>query len=204
VDKSLTHSKNLKEFFHDKVKDVVEVQNVSISQEVEFYLVNILAHFSKSENLFHINKEGKVEYRPLALRLHDAVFASVPGRRFQHLKSLGDTALYYAGVFYDGLYNQVVDVGYYIGMGGSAYQSLANLTTSHGKTVSEMFYEMSQQFPSLVEILYLCCEREVAQTDIDLLKLLDRYLRTGSQKAKEILEDKGILPDLIKTDKTMQ
>lgn len=202
--KSLTHSKDLKEFFHNKVKDIVEVQKVEISEDVEFYIVNILSHFSKSENLFQINDEGKVDYRPLALKLHDAIFSSRPGARYQHLKSLGDTALYHAGVFYEGLFNQVVDVGYYIQMGGSAYQHLANLTTHHGGSLSDLFYELSCHFSKLVEILYLCCEREVAQTDHDLLILLDRYLKTGSQKAKEILEEKGILPDHLLGDKTIQ
>lgn len=202
--KSLTRNQNLKEFFQHKVKDAVELQKISISGEVEFYLVNILEHYSKSENLFQKNENGKVEDRPLALKLYDAVFSSHPNMRFQHLKSLGDTALYHAGVFYDGLFNQIVDVEYYINMGGSAYHSLANLTTHHGKILSDMFSELSCHFPKLVEILYTCCEREVAQTDIDILRLLDRYLKTGSQKAKELLEEKGILPDTLMVDKTIQ
>lgn len=201
---ALTHNNNLQEFFRRKVKDAVATQKLSLSEEVEFYLVNILSFFSKSENLFHLNEEGRIEYRPLALRLHDAVFATEPGRRFQHLKKLGDTALYHAGVFYDGLYNQVVDVGYYIQMGESAYGSLANLSTQYGKTVTQLFEELSCHFARLVEILYLCVEREVARTDHDLLKLLDRYLRTGSSRAKEILQEKGIMPDLVIGDKTIQ
>lgn len=204
MDQTLSQSKNLKEFFYKKVRGALELQKMSISQEAEFYVVNVLEHFSKSENLFHINDQGKLECRPLALKLYDATFSAHHGERFAHLKSLGDTALYHAGVFYDGLYNQIVDVNYYIQMGGTAYRSLANISTPLGKTLSEMFHELSERFHNLVEVLYICCEQEIAQTNHDLLKMLDRYLKTGSIKAKQILEEKGILPDAIVVDKTVQ
>lgn len=204
MNETLTKNQALQEFFYNKVKESLSLQKLTISTDAEFYLVHILSHFSKSENLFQTDANGKVEYRPLALKLYDAVFASESEKRFHQLKSLGDTALYHAGVFYDGLFNNVVDVGYYISMGGSAYQSLANQTTHYGKTMSEMFYELSLQFAKLVEVLHLCCEKEVAVTDHDLLKLLDRYMKTGSEKAKGILQEKGILTENLANTKAVQ
>lgn len=204
MNSTLTQIKALQEFFHKKVKEALELQKMSISGEAEFYLVHILSHYSKSENLFQTDSNGKVEYRPLALKLHDSVFSTESGKRFIHLKSLGDTALYHAGVFYDGLYNSIVDVDYYINMGGLAYHSLANLSTHHGKTMADLFHELSVQFAKLVEILHLCCEVEVAHTDNDVLKLLDRYHKTGSEKARGILEEKGILLENLSNTKNMQ
>lgn len=189
--------KNLTEFFSEQVKLTVRQQKVRISEEVEFYLVQLLSHYAVSTNLFDVGAGGDVEYRPLALRLYDAVFEEHPGMRFTHLKKLGDTALYHAGVFYEGLYNQVVDVGYYINMGGNAYHSLADLSTHSDRTLAPLFRELAERFPQLVEVLYLCCESGSAKSDNDILKLIDRYVKTGSQKAREILEEKGISTDIL-------
>ncbi|MBF0107499.1 MAG: hypothetical protein HQM16_19500 [Deltaproteobacteria bacterium] len=194
----------LEEFFREKIRTALTQQKINISEDVEFYLVHILTHFSRSDNLFNKGEDGHVEYRALALKFYDSVFAPTQGERFKHLKSLADTALYHAGVFYEGLYNKVVDVGYYINMGGGAYQSLANLSTGSHKSMANMFYELSVKFSVLVEILNMCCEKAEVRTDRDLLKLLDRYIKTGSLKAKEILEEEGLLPGSLLAAQTVQ
>lgn len=194
---------NLMEFFSSKVKFALQKQGVTVSGEVEFYLVQLLSRFAVSKNYFQMTDEGKVEVRALALKLYDAIFDS-PDKRFFHLKSLGDTALYHAGVFYDGLFNQTVGVDYYISMGGQAYQSLANLTTSNKRTLADLFAELSEQFPKLVEILKLSSETEMGSSDNDILKLLDRYQKTGSEKAKQLLKEKGISPDAFLSPKNVQ
>lgn len=191
------------EFFSSKVKFALQQQGVTVSGEVEFYLVQLLNRFAVSKNYFQATDEGKVEFRALALKLYDAVFDS-PEKRFYHLKSLGDTALYHAGVFYDGLYNQAVGVDYYISMGGQAYQSLANLTTSNERTLADLFAELSERFPKLVEILKLSSETETGSSDNDILKLLDRYQKTGSEKAKQLLKEKGISPEAFLPSKIVQ
>lgn len=200
----LLAKKNLVEFFSEKVKSSARRQRVGVSEGVEFYLVRLLSHYSVSTNFFETNEEGEIEYRALALRLHDAVFDTRPGSRFVHLKKLGDTALYHAGVFYDGLYNQVVDVDYYINMGGQAYHSLANLSTPTDKSLAEIFAELAVNFPKLVEVLYLCCEADVAQSNNDILRLIDRYVRTGSRKAEELLKEKGISTDILLRNPNIQ
>lgn len=183
--------KNLREFFSEKIRISMQEQSTRVSPEVEFYLVELLSYFALSENFFLINEKGEVEFRPLALRLYDAVFDR-PEKRFYHLKSLGDTALYHAGVFYEGLFNKVVDVDYFINMGGHAYSSLSHMTTSNEKPLAEMFAELSESFRDLVEVLRLTCESEVVVSDNDVLRLLDRYLKTKSKKAKALLQEKGI------------
>lgn len=194
---ALQPSPNLREFFIKKIKAALLQQRLTVSAEVEFYLVNLLAHFADATNYFRTTLAGGRENRPLALRLYDATFQ--PERRFQHLKDLGDVSLYHAGVFYDGLYEQPINVDYYITMGASAYHSLANMTTPSTHRLSDIFAELGERFQALVEILYLCCEAEVANTDNDLLRLLDRYHKTRSQKAREILEGKGIDPARLAT-----
>jgi hypothetical protein len=201
---NITTSVALREFFYKKIKEALMLNQTEVSQEVEFYLVNILSHFSKTENYFHKGSDGKLEQRPLALKLYDAVF-SENVEQFEHLKSLGDTALYHAGVFSDGLVNNMVDVDYYIGMGGNAYLSLASMVTApYQEHISDMYHALGNQFGDLVDVLGLCCEKETPLTDGDLLKVLDKYLKTGSERAKNILKEKGIIPDSFINQKPMQ
>ncbi|MCP5463766.1 MAG: hypothetical protein H7A33_01945 [Deltaproteobacteria bacterium] len=201
VTEILTHSAALDEFFREKIQEALNTQKIKVSTEAQIYLVNILTHFSKSENFFQTNADGKKELRPLALKLYDAVFSEAHNEKFLHLKSLGDTALYHAGVFYDAIHSGILDIEYYIQMGGSAYQSLANLSTTQRDGFGDLYDELSRKFAQLVEVLYLSCEQEMTANDNDLLRVLDRYIKTGSQKAKEILEENGILPEHLKTDK---
>lgn len=198
--------KTLTEFFTQKVQTSLGEQGTRISKEVEFYLVQLLLHFSLSENFFSVDEKGRFTQRPLALKLYDAVFSEHEGKRFYHLKSLGDTALYHAGVFYEGLCHQVIDVDYYINMGGQAYSSLANLSTTKSPTkrLKDIFAELSENFRELVEILYLSCESEIVRTDNDVLKLLDRYFKTRSKKAKELLGEQGIFPESLLQAKLVQ
>lgn len=198
--------KTLTEFFTQKVQTSLEAQGARISKEVEFYLVQLLLHFSLSENFFSVDEKGRFTQRPLALKLYDATFAEHEGKRFYHLKSLGDTALYQAGVFYEGLCHQIIDVDYYINMGGQAYSSLANLSTTRSpvERLKEIFAELSENFRELVEVLYLSCESEIVRTDNDVLKLLDRYFKTRSKKAKELLSEQGIFPESLLQTKLVQ
>jgi hypothetical protein len=202
MEKNLLQYQSLTEFFSDKVKQALKQENLSVSDEVEFYLVNILSHFSLSENYHKSTQNGKLEDRALALKLYDATFDEA--NRISHLRNLGDTALYRAGVFYESLFNQVVDVDYYINMGGSAYRTLSQLTTTSPSHVSTLFDELSNQFPKLVEVMHLTTESEAPTNDHDLFRLIDRYNKTGSEKAKELLKEKGISLDLLTIDKRPQ
>lgn len=198
----IQNHQNLEEFFIKRLKASLGTHSFSVSPEVEFYLVQLLKHFSLSENFFHKSETGNLEQRPLALMMYDAVFDQ-PAKRILHLKKMGDSALYHAGVFYDGLYNQVVDVGYYIAMGQNAYASLAHQRTSPEKSLTDLFAELSAGFPQLVEIVALCCESET-ENNQNLLKWIDRYQKTKSPKAKQILEQRGIVIESLLPDKEAQ
>lgn len=189
---TLTQSANLEEFFIARIREALATQKTSVSLEVEYYLVHLLTHFARSTHFFHTTPDGRVEDRPLALRLYDATFDA--GRRFLHLKSLGDTALYSAGVFFDGLGDRRGSIEYYISMGAGAYGSLANLSTHGERHMADTFDELSKRFPELVEILNLSCERG---GDHDVFRLLERWRHTRSLRAREKLAAQGIHPDLL-------
>ena len=86
---------NLPEFFTTEVKKALQRQSLDVSQEVEYYLVQLLTRFALSDNFYKSAAGGGLEDRPLALRLYDSVFD--PENKFMHLKNLGDTALFGGG-----------------------------------------------------------------------------------------------------------
>lgn len=191
---------SLEEFFIERLREALSVQKLSISGEVEFYLVHLLTHFAHSQNFFHTTSEGRIEDRPLALRLYDATFDA--GKRFIHLKTLGDTALYSAGVFMDGLGEKRGTIDYYISMGSGAYSSLANMTTAGMNCMADLFDELAKSFAPLTETISKVCEKN---DDGNIFKLLERWRLTGSVQAKEKLVANGINPDAIElTSKNVQ
>jgi hypothetical protein len=188
----LTKALNLEEFFIERVREAAVTQKTCLSADVEFYLVHLLTHFAKAVNFFQTTPEGRVEDRPLALKLYDATFDEKS--RYLHLKSLGDTALYSAGVFFDGLGDRRGKIDYYITMGAGAYTSLANMATHSEKRLGDIFDELAQRFPDLVEIVNMTCEGD---TDRGILKLIEHWRLSGSQRAREKLVAHGISPDTL-------
>lgn len=193
---------NLEEFFVQRIQESLAIHGLSVSEQVEYYLVQLLKKFSLAENFFHTNEKGVLENRPLALMLYDATFCPA-SQKFLHLKKMGDSALYQAGVFYDGLVNQVVDVKYYIVMGQKAYASLAHQKTITDKSMTDLFVELCDGFPQLVEVMALCCESDSSKNQ-NLLRWIERYHKTKSPQVKEILKQRGIIVDQLIQDKEVQ
>jgi hypothetical protein len=110
-----------------------------------------------------------------------------------------------AGFFTDSIERSLVDVDYYICMGGTAYHSLAGLVGAqrHGTQFAQLYGQLAGDFTVLVDVLNQVAERATANNhrDIDLLKLYDRYARTGSRRLRRLLLDRGFLPtEKIPTD----
>ena len=102
---------------------------------------------------------------------------------------VGDYSLYVAGYFSESLNRKLVDVDYYIDIGRSAYQSLANVARSQVR--QEIFSGLHQKFPSLVEVLTEISFHTNSTTAEDLIRLYDRWLKTGSSVLEKKTDGKG-------------
>jgi len=180
---------NLTEFFRERVQETMTRQQVPASQLLEFYLVNLLQEYKKSEKLFE--KEGtQVVEKPLALLLAQALDGDL-NTRILYLKKLGDSALYVAGFFAESIRRKLVDLDYYIKMGGGAYQSLS-LILRPQKTFSELYDELALRFSDLVEVIGEIANRSQCQTNRDILKIYERWLQTGDAHLEDLLKEAGI------------
>src|SRR5690349_8635091 len=68
----LVASTSLREFFKHVLSEAMRRQRVDLQDITEFYLVNLLAEFAHSQNLFS-EVDGKAEAEPLALIYHRAL-----------------------------------------------------------------------------------------------------------------------------------
>ncbi|OGQ04364.1 MAG: hypothetical protein A3F82_04545 [Deltaproteobacteria bacterium RIFCSPLOWO2_12_FULL_44_12] len=180
----------LVDFFRERVQSALTNQQVAASEFTEFYLVNLLQEFRKSEKLFE-QDGSKMQEKTLALLLSKAIHGDAT-TKIRCLKHLGDISLYTAGVFGESIKGKLVDIDYYIGMGGSAYSSLSDMLT-HQKTFAGLYGELSKLFPNLVTVLSEVATTSGWASNQDLLRLYERWLATGNGHLEEMLHKAGIL-----------
>lgn len=193
-DKLITNT-SIKEYFHDTVNEALANQHINASEETAYYLVNLLTAFSRSEHLFEKSENG-VDMKPLALLYVDAVNEPNVIERTRLLQKLGDTALFIAGVFADSLNRKLVDVDYYIAMGGNAYSTVSDILRGayHNGTVKLLFDELTEKFTEFVDVLSEVSEKSNLSTNGDILRLYEIWIRTGSKRAAGQLRRLGIQP----------
>lgn len=155
------------------------------------YLVDLLQHFVFSRNLFQTDEETGKSRRDTLAEMYLKARLLTGVQRVELLKKLGDSSLYISGFFGDSLTRKIVDVEYYVDMGGVAYSELS--TTATDESLSQVFNEYSRRFGEFVDVLTYISQEALIQTNEDLLKLYDRYMATGSRLAEGQLLEKGLL-----------
>ena len=174
------------EFFKHEVEDAMARRHVTTSDWTSYYVVNLLAAFVAPDR----GSSTTLDAEPLGLRLARALRAEGTTQR-EALRRVGDHSLFLAGFFADSLANRLVDIDYYISLGGSAYGRLASRDDD---AFAEVFGEMAEKFVPLVDVLADISDRSAVGTNRDLLRLYDRWVRTGSQRDGGLLTEMGLLP----------
>ena len=185
---------NLREFFKDSLQGALQKQQLAVDDQTEHYVVNLLTLFARSEALYERTAHG-VRLKPLALMLSDALEAPSEGDRNRGLQRLGDVSLFVAGFFARSFARKLIDVDYYIAMGGRAYGTLGEtLSRGRGKVLGNVFAELSDKFQPLVDALNELSESAYTHSDKDILRLYEIWLKTGSRRSYEILKRLGVNP----------
>lgn len=180
-------------YFKELVRDGLQQRKVRTIPVVETYLVNLLQHYLDARNLFdekYVNEKGDKSPQTLAELYLTAQNSEVPAR-IEMLRKLGDRALYISGFFGDSLSRKVVDIDYYANIGGAAYASLAHCTRED--TLAKVYSIFSQQFLEYVDVLTHISHHSFIKSDQSILRLYERYMRTGSELAREKLHEMGVL-----------
>jgi hypothetical protein len=172
-------------FFHDAVTEAMKSQRVEATEPTEFYLVNLLVEFTHAPV-----DDGE----PLALKMAQVANANLD-ERVRGLKDIGDRSLYMSGFFGESLSRKLVDVDYYIAMGGSAYAQLARLIGGRGsQTFPEVYRELAVKFSRFVEVLNeIRRNTTLASGGTNLVKLCEEWVRTGSEMLERRLRETGVV-----------
>jgi hypothetical protein len=186
---------NLREFFRDSISDAMVSNSLEADSHTTHYVVNLLTLFSRAES-FHDPADEAEGIKPLALMLSDALDASTPEQRRFGLQRLGDVSLFIAGFFADDLQRSVVDLDYYISMGGGAYSSLSTQSggTVRGRATGAIFAELGDKFQQFVDVLNDIRLQADSASDSDVLRQYEIWLKTGSARAARLLRNQGIHP----------
>jgi hypothetical protein len=174
---------SIAEFFYDVVTAAIRNQGVATSEPTECYLVNLLATFTKSPP----------DDAPLGIRLASAAQAS-PDERIRELREIGDTSLYVSGFFSESLERRLVDVDYYITVGGTAYGQLAQACRGRKDSIGEVYDELGQKFPQYVDVFAEISEQSALSSNLGVVQLYERWLRTGSAYIERRLRKRGLIP----------
>jgi hypothetical protein len=151
----------------------------------EYYLVNLLCQYVRLDPAAHAD-HGE----PLAVRLARALQTGGTEQRAR-LRSLGDFSLFTTGFFSDSLTRRHVDVDYYVSMGAYAYGSLSRAEDAF----REVFAELSRKFVGFSDVLADISERTTLTSNNDLLRIYEKWLRTGSARDGQRLIERGIVPN---------
>ena len=128
---------------------------------------------------------------PLVFRLARALESGGSEQRAR-LRSVGDFSLFMSGFFADSFNRKIVDVDYYVSMGEYAYGSLSRRDED---AFSEVFRELARKFVGFVDVLSDISERTGGAQRSDILRLYEKWLRTGSSRDGQKLVEHGIVPN---------
>ena len=180
---ALLRSESPTEFFRELVETAMHNQRVSANELTSFYVVNLLAGFIRGD----ADRDGG---EPLGTRLAHALQTAGLAQR-NGLRKVGDQSLFMSGFFADSFTRSLVDIDYYIHLGAHAYRSLAR----HGDhTLGDVFDELSDKFTTFVDVLGEVSERTSLSSNSDVLRLYEKWLKTGSRRSGDLLVARGIVP----------
>lgn len=188
-----------KDFFNDVVQEAIVARKMNTFPLAQNYLVSILENYIHTHNLFDTQTENGKRTRETLAETFLKAQNSNSTVKIELLKKLGDVSLYVSGFFADSLSRKVVDVDYYVDMGETAYATLASEIKED--TSRKVFKDFSSRFLEYVDLLTTISQKSLIQNDESILRLYEKYLKTGSELARETLEEKGIVTIPFDKDK---
>jgi hypothetical protein len=180
------------EYFKELVDEALVHQRIAAQELTTFYVVQLLAGF--------LQRPANESDEPLAFQLARALESGGTQQRTS-LKQIGDVSLFVSGFFSDSLRRKLVDVDYYVKVGGVAYGTLSRRETD---TLSPVFAELAENFVGFVDVLSEVSERSSCASNSDLLRLYERWLKTGSVRSGQLLVQRGVVPNASLKDTKIQ
>lgn len=186
MDRPLLRDQSPAEYFRELVESALHRQHLQAHDLTEYYLVNLLCQYVRLDG----TRAGG-HAQPLAIQLVHALESGGSEQRAR-LRSLADFSLFMSGFFPDSFARRAVDVDYYKSMGEYAYASLSRWEDDD---FAEVFAELARKFVGFMDVLADVSERTALASSQDVLRLYEKWLRTGSRRDGQRLVERGIIPN---------
>ncbi len=178
--------------FAEVVKEACLNRQIKAQPAVEIYLVQLLGYYLDSKNLHSNTKTDSGEKPPETFaEMYLQALSAETNKRRELMRAVADKSLYLTGFFADSFQRKTVDIEYYADIGSAAYSNLHSWNREDG--LSPVYQTFSKRFMDFVEVLKYISEKSTVQADQNVLRLYDRYLRTGSELAREKLTELGVV-----------
>jgi len=187
MERPLLREQSPAEYFKELVESAMNRQHLQAGDLTEYYLVNLLCQYVRLDA--HAGTGDHAE--PLAFRLARALESGGVEQRAR-LRSLADFSLFMSGFFSDSFSRRSIDVDYYKSMGEYAYGSLSRWEDDG---FAEVFGELARKFVGFTDVLADVSERTALTSSADVLRLYEKWLRTGSNRDGQRLIERGIVPN---------
>ena len=160
-------------YFKDRVSECAQRYKPPPHEDTCWYLSTLLDRYGRSERFFMF-EEGRYSLRPLALLYGDAMEATSAGERCLLLQQLGDMALFLGALFPERFSRRGIQQDYVVGMGGGAYDYLAE----NARQNRHIFSELPNTFTRMLELVANACSRENQLSAEEVIVLYQRWLQT--------------------------
>ncbi|WP_166265627.1 hypothetical protein [Marinobacter caseinilyticus] len=177
-----TFERTLGDYFRERLVDCADGLEPRPEEDTLWYVGSVLARLGDSRQLFSYD-DGRLNLRPLALLYKDAHEAEAEYERCLILRQLGDQALFVGALFPEGYARKGFRQDYFVGMGGGAYDYLADNAVSH----RHVFAELATRFAAFLELVAQACRRRVSDNIEDVLALYWQWRATGDQRLADQL-----------------
>jgi hypothetical protein len=182
-------------YFHGVVEDAMKARHVEATDMATNYIVALLSDYARPDP-----DAGRALDRPLTFLLDEALHTVQPAERFSRLRTLGDGVLYSLGFFRDHFESKGVEESYLIGIGAVAYggaSSMLRVSAEEAERKLDIYRELADKFASFVAVLGEIADATIAGRvagSRDLLKVYERWLKTGSETLAQTLTSHGLVP----------
>jgi hypothetical protein len=193
AERDIDLSGDLEGFFEELVLAARDERRVEATDAATAYVAGLLADYAKPGALNRDTLE-----RPFTLLLAEAE-ESAGGERFDRLRALGDGVLYVRGLYAEHLETRGVALRYVSSVGARAYDGARHMLTRGGAAnpAMDVFGELAERFDAFVELLGAVADRLMARgagSNGAVVKLYERWLRTGAVSLGEALVAQGLVP----------
>ena len=180
-----------RDYFAEVIDEGMEKIKFYPSQMARLYLLEVMEQFLSTDNLFEKKTDTDQKSTGTLAEMLLVATNEKHGVKINLLKKLGDTSLYMSGFLGDSLNYKLVDIDYYADIGCVAYERLSKAIKD--TSFQELYMEFATEFINFMDLLTFFSHKANIQTNTDLLRLYDKYIKTGSRMAEEFLKTKGLV-----------